>query len=34
MDWLHYAGMVALGLVILWAVARADDWLAAREKRE
>ncbi|NHI00737.1 hypothetical protein OJHNALOF_01761 [Oceanimonas sp. MB9] len=34
MDWLHYAGMVALGLLILWAVACVDDWLAAREKQD
>ncbi|MDP5291747.1 hypothetical protein Q9290_05525 [Oceanimonas sp. CHS3-5] len=36
MNWLNhvfnYAGLVALGLLILWAVARLDDWLAAREK--
>lgn len=38
MDWLdhawNYAGLVALGLLILWAVAKADDWLAEREKRD
>jgi hypothetical protein len=31
--WLDYLGLVALGLVILWAVARLDDRLAAREKK-
>ncbi len=34
MDWLHYAGLVCLGLLILWAVAKADDWIATREKRD
>ena len=33
MVWLEYLLMVALGLAVLWAVGKCDDWLIAREKR-
>lgn len=32
MAWLDYLLLVAAGLLVLWLVARTDDWLIAREK--
>lgn len=34
MAWLHYLLLVAAGLLVLWLVAKTDDWLMAREKRK
>ncbi len=32
MSWLEYLLLIATGLLVMWLVARIDDWLIAREQ--
>lgn len=32
MSWLEYLLLVATGLLVMWLVARIDDWLIAKER--
>ncbi len=34
MSWLEYLLLIATGLLVMWLVARIDDWLIAREHEE
>lgn len=33
MSWLEYLLTLAIGLLIMWLVARIDDWLIAKERK-
>ncbi len=33
MSWLEYLLTIAIGLLIIWLVARIDDWLIEKERK-